>query len=285
MHLNFGWTTAQVLWTITFAALLVLLVVLLGRDRYKRFKLFTISIVLIAFRLLASRLLYGKMAPISFYELFIPLADLTAIVNLLVLVEVARRSFVGLSRRAWIIFTPILFAVAGGVVAVWGPWPAMKTLSAGTVLALLGGLQLFSLKSELLLNVLTAELGLLVLFFGRRYTAGWRTHAQGILIGLSTASIAQLTRDGVWQLIALKATAHSQAEYDRLVGLHEKLFNANEVVFLVAIVWWIGCLWLDDRGNLDAQSPAATEAAASETNPNLDNEASAGPEIMEPDQE
>jgi hypothetical protein len=265
MHLNFGWTTAQVLWTITFAALLVLLVVLLGRDRYKRFKLFTISIVLIAFRLLASRLLYGKMAPISFYELFIPLADLTAIVNLLVLVEVARRSFVGLSRRAWIIFTPILFAVAGGVVAVWGPWPAMKTLSAGTVL--------------------TAELGLLVLFFGRRYTAGWRTHAQGILIGLSTASIAQLTRDGVWQLIALKATAHSQAEYDRLVGLHEKLFNANEVVFLVAIVWWIGCLWLDERGNLDAQSPAATEAAASETNPNLDNEASAGPEIMELDQE
>jgi len=285
MHLNFGWTTAQVLWTITFAALLVLLVVLLGRDRYKRFKLFTISIVLIAFRLLASRLLYGKMAPISFYELFIPLADLTAIVNLLVLVEVARRSFVGLSRRAWIIFTPILFAVAGGVVAVWGPWPAMKTLSAGTVLALLGGLQLFSLKSELLLNVLTAELGLLVLFFGRRYTAGWRTHAQGILIGLSTASIAQLTRDGVWQLIALKATAHSQTEYDRLVGLHEKLFNANEVVFLVAIVWWIGCLWLDERGNLDAQSPAATEAAASETNPNLDNEASAGPEIMELDQE
>jgi hypothetical protein len=285
MHLNFGWTTAQVLWTITFAALLVLLVVLLGRDRYKRFKLFTISIVLIAFRLLASRLLYGKMAPISFYELFIPLADLTAIVNLLVLVEVARRSFVGLSRRAWIIFTPILFAVAGGVVAVWGPWPAMKTLSAGTVLALLGGLQLFSLKSELLLNVLTAELGLLVLFFGRRYTAGWRTHAQGILIGLSTASIAQLTRDGVWQLIALKATAHSQAEYDRLVGLHEKLFNANEVVFLVAIVWWIGCLWLDERGNLDAQSPAATEAAASETNPNLDHEASAGPEIMELDQE
>ena len=285
MHLNFGWTTAQVLWTITFAALLVLLVVLLGRDRYKRFKLFTISIVLIAFRLLASRLLYGKMAPISFYELFIPLADLTAIVNLLVLVEVARRSFVGLSRRAWIIFTPILFAVAGGVVAVWGPWPPLKTLTAGTTLALLGGLQLFSLKSELLLNVLTAELGLLVLFFGRRYTAGWRTHAQGILIGLSTASIAQLTRDGVWQLIALKATAHSQAEYDRLVGLHEKLFNANEVVFLVAIVWWIGCLWLDERGNLDAQSPAATEAAASETNPNLDNEASAGPEIMELDQE
>jgi hypothetical protein len=31
MHLNFDWTATQVLWTLTFAALLVLLVVLLGR--------------------------------------------------------------------------------------------------------------------------------------------------------------------------------------------------------------------------------------------------------------
>jgi hypothetical protein len=279
MHLNFGWTTVQVLWTVTFAALLVLLVVLLGRDRYKRFKMFTISIVLITFRLLASRLLYGKMAPISFYELFIPLADLTAIMNLLVLVELARRSFVGLKQRAWIIFTLVLFVVAGGVVAVWGPWPAMKTLTAGTTLALLGGMQLFSQKSELLLNVLTVELGLLVLFFGRRYTAGWRTHAQGILIGLSTAAIAQLIRDGVWELIALKAAPHSQAEYERLVGLREKLFNGNEVVFLVVIVWWIWRLWLDERGTVAAENPAPIEAATLE----VILEEHTGSETTEPD--
>jgi hypothetical protein len=281
MHLNFGWTTVQVLWTITFAALLVLLVVLIGRDRYKRFKLFTISIVLITFRLLASRLLYGKMAPISFYELFIPLADLTAIVNLLVLAELARRSFVGLGRRAWITFTLVLFAVAGGAVAVWGPWPALKTLTAGTTLALLGAMQLFSQKSELLLNVLTVELGLLVLFFGRRYKTGWRTHAQGILIGLSTAAIAQLIRDGVWDLIALKAVPHSQAEYERLVGLREKLFNGNEVVFLVVIVWWIWRLWMDERRNVAAENPAPIEAASGEATV----EENTGSEIAEPDQE
>jgi len=281
MHLNFGWTTVQVLWTITFAALLVLLVVLLGRDRYKRFKIFTISIVLITFRLLASRLLYGKMAPISFYEIFIPLSDLTAIVSLLVLVELARRSFVGLGRRPWIIFTLAVFAVAGGVVAVWGPWPPLKTLTAGTVLALLGGMQLFSQKSELLLNVLTVQLALLVLFFGRRYTAGWRTHAQGILIGLSTASIAELIRDGVWNLIALKAVPHSQAEYDRLIGLREKLFNANEVVFLAVIVWWIWRLWLDERETVAAESPATIEAAS----PAVILEEHTGSEIAEPDQE
>jgi len=285
MHLNFGWTTVQVLWTITFAALLVLLVVLLGRDRYKRFKWFAISIVLITFRLLASRLLYGKMAPISFYELFVPLADLTAIVNLLVLIELARRSFVGLGRRAWVIFTLVLLAVAGGVVAVWGPWPDMKTLTAGTTLALLGGMQLFSQKSELLLNVLTVELGLLGLFFGRRYKAGWRTHAQGILIGLSTAAIAQLIRDGVWELIALKAIPKSQAEYERLVGLHDKLFNAHEVVFLAAIVWWIWRLWLDEPQTIAIASPPALELADPETSPTLDEEPDANLDIAKPNLE
>jgi hypothetical protein len=285
MHLNFGWTTVQVLWTITFAALLVLLVVLLGKDRYKRFKWFTISIVLITFRLLASRLLYGKIAPISFYEVFIPLADLIVIVNLLVLVELARRSFVGLGRRAWTIFTLVLLAVAAGVVAVWGPWPAMKTLTADTVMSLLGGMQLFSQKSELLLNVLTVELGLLVLFFGRRYKAGWRTHPQGIVLGLSTAAIAELIRDGVWELIALKATPHSQAEYERLVALHDKLFNAHEVVFMAAIVWWIWCLWLDEPRTITVASTPAIESPDPETHATLDSDAETAPEITKPVQE
>ena len=56
MHLNFGFTTVQILWTLTFAALLVLLVVLLGRDRTRRFPWFTASIALVAVRLLASRM-------------------------------------------------------------------------------------------------------------------------------------------------------------------------------------------------------------------------------------
>jgi hypothetical protein len=128
------------------------------------------------------------------------------------------------------------------------------------------------------------ELGLLVLFFGRRYKAGWRTHAQGILIGLSTAAIAQLIRDGVWELIVLKAAPHSQAEYERVVGLREKLFNGNEIVFLVVIVWWIWCLWLDERRIIAAKSPALIEVATPETSATLDNDADANQEIAEPDQ-
>jgi hypothetical protein len=57
MHFS-GFNTVQILWTLTFAALLVLLVVLLGRDRARRFPWFTASMVLTALRLLASRMLY-----------------------------------------------------------------------------------------------------------------------------------------------------------------------------------------------------------------------------------
>jgi len=273
MHLNFGWTTLQILWTVKFAASLVLLVVLLGRDRYKQFKFFTIGIVLVTFRLLASRLLYGKMAQISMYEIFIPLADLLAVVNLLVLVELARRAFVGLKQRAWIVGTLALLAVGAGVLATWGPWPAWKTLSPGSTVALLTLLQLASQKGDLLVNVLTVELGLRVLLFGRRFKAGWRSHTQGILIGLSTVAAAQMIRDGVWESIVRKAAVHSQEEYNRLVGLQEKLFNATDVVYIVVLVWWIACLWMDEPRKVVAapaglaihEIPPVEEVPATET--------------------
>jgi hypothetical protein len=171
-----------------------------------------------------------------------------------------------LQRRAWIVGTLAVVVVAAGVVAVWGAWPAWKTLTAGTTLAVLGLMQLVSQKAELLVNVMTVELGLLVLLFGRRYKAGWRSHAQGIVIGLSTVAIAQLLRDGIWELIALKAAPHSQAEYERLVGLREKLFNASEVVFLAMVVWWIACLWMDEPGVVAGGSVeiAAAEEASVE---------------------
>src|SRR5580658_726930 len=113
MHFNFNFSAGEILWTLTFAALLVLLVVLLGRDRVKRFKWFTASIALMALRMLASRLLLGRMAPIVSSEIFLVLADLAAIVAVLVVVEMARRAFNGASRKAWIVATLILLAVAG----------------------------------------------------------------------------------------------------------------------------------------------------------------------------
>ena len=129
MHFNFDFTAVQVLWTLTFAALLVLLVVLLGRERARRFPWFTASIVLVALSKLGSRLLYGKLPEITSATIFITLADASMIVSLLVLVELARQAFGAVRRRTWIVWTLALVAVGGAVLAVWGPWPAWKTLT------------------------------------------------------------------------------------------------------------------------------------------------------------
>jgi len=52
-----------------------------------------------------------------FYEVFIPLGDLSAVVSLLILVELARKAFVGLGRRAWIVVSLAVLAV--GAVVLW----------------------------------------------------------------------------------------------------------------------------------------------------------------------
>jgi hypothetical protein len=160
----------------------------------------------------------------------------------------ARRAFSGAKRSIWIVNSLGMLTVAGLVLAVWGPWPAWKTLTANSHLAVLGLMQLAEIKGNLLVDVLTVELGLLVVIFGRRFKAGWRSHTQQIVIGLSTAASAHLVLQGTWQLIAMKAVAHSQAEYDRILGLRDKLTYTNGSVYVAVLLWWIVCLWIDEPG-------------------------------------
>ena len=262
MHFNFDFTTVQVLWTLTFAALLVLLVVLLGRDRARRFPFFTASIVLTALRLLASRELGGRMAMFTLSTIFVVLANVMALVGLLVIVEMARRAFVGLPRSLWIVNSLGLLAVAGTLLAVWGPWPAWKTLTADSHLAALRLMQMAAEKVDLLTIMLTVGLGLLVVLFGRRYKAGWRSHTQRIVIGLSTAAISQLAlilalqrMTAVLQRMALTATPQDRPAFDHLVAIRTNLINANSYVYLAVLVWWIGCLWIDEPGT-DSEAAA-----------------------------
>ncbi len=251
MPLNFHWTTVQVIWTLTFAAHLVLLVVLLGRDRAKRFPWFTVGISLVALRLISSRLLFNRLPQLTLGGIFVVLADISVVVSLLVLIEIARQVFgrvPGKPRAIWIL---ILFAIAGTVAATWGPWPALKTITPMTPIAILEMLQLLAQKGGLLIDVLTILLGLLVISYGRRYGVGFRKHAQRIMIGLSTASSAQIAVQIIWQVIAKTAKPHSMAEYERVVGLREKLFNGNSVVYLAVVVWWIACLWIEEPGSAE----------------------------------
>jgi hypothetical protein len=267
MHFNFDFSAGQILWTVTFAGVLVLLVVLMGRDRARRFPWFTVSMVMMALRMVASRLLSGRMPPITFSEIFLVLSDITSIIAILVVVEIARRAFKGAGRVAWIIWTIVLLAVGGVITAKWGPWPSWQTLTAGSTLSALRAMQLFAQKTDLLADTLTILLGLLVVLFGRRYGAGFRSHVQQIAIGLSTVSTAQLAVRLIWQQIAMHTTIHAQADYERVMALQEKFYNANNVIYLAVLLWWIACLWMDEPGGTAgavASAPAEIAAAAGE---------------------
>ena len=258
MHLNLDFSAHQVLWTLNFAAQLVLLVVLLGRDRVRRFPWFTAGIMLVALQLMAEELLAGRIATLLYKEILLALSDLGAIVGLLVLVEVARRVFAGARRPLWIVNTVGLLVVAGSVLVFLGPWPVVKDLALGSMVGKLRMMQLVALKGETLVALLTVELGLLVALFGRRFKAGWRSHAQQIVIGLSTVAITLLTIQAVVQSIVRTVHPKTQYEYDHAVGLLGKLMNANQVVYVAALLWWIVWLWLDEPGTL--KTPAADTA-------------------------
>jgi len=262
MHFNFHFTAVQVLWTLTFAAQLVLLVVLLGRDRIKRFPWFTLAIFMMALRLLASRLLFGRLPQVTLSEIFIVMADFSAIVGFLVVVEMGRRAFASVKRLYWFAGALAVLVVGIGILAAWGPWPARSTLTADSSIAVLRLMQLAAQKFDMLVDLLTVELGLLVVLLGRRWGAGWHTHTQRIVIGLSTASITQLSVQAVWQFIARTAAPHSQAEYERILGLRDKLFNANGAIYVAVLVWWIVCLWMDEPGAAAAEQPGETAPEA-----------------------
>lgn len=261
MHLNFAFTPVQILWTITFAAHLVLLVVLLGRDRARVFRWFTVAIALSALRLISSRLLYGRLPQLKMSEIFIVLADISALVALMVVGEAARRAFGTVQRRALIVWTIVLTVAGGLVLGFWGVWPAWKTLTAGTLISTLELMQLFAQKAGLLVDVLTIGLGVLVLLFGRRYGAGWRSHAQRLIIGLSTASLGRMGVQVIWDIITKTAKPHSMAEYQHILNLREQLLNANNAVYILVLVWWIIAFWIHEPG----QTPDVSEAPAEAT--------------------
>jgi hypothetical protein len=127
-------------------------------------------------------------------------------------------------------------------------------LTVDSPLALLRLLQLVAQKTDLLVEVLTIEMGLLVAAFGRKYAAGWRTHTQALSIGLSTVAAAWLAIQGIWQVIARTVHPLTRPEYERVIALGGKLVNANKVVYIAALVWWIIWLWFDEPKGVASDS-------------------------------
>lgn len=261
MHPAFGFSPVQILWILTFAALLVLLVVLLGRDRAKRFPVFTAGIVLVAFRLLSTRLLYGRLSPVATNVFFISLAMLSGLLSIAVVVELSRRAFAAANRKAWLIGAPITLLISGLMIALWGPWPGWNAFTGGGLMVALRIMQLVAQRSEMFADGLAIELGLLVLLYGRRFQAGWLSHTQQVVIGLSTAAIGQLTVRGVWQAIATHAVPHSEEEYLRLLSLQDKLYNSNSAIYVAVLIWWIAFLWREEPGAAASTQPVEISLA------------------------
>lgn len=249
MHLNFAFTTVQTLWALTFAGLLVLLVVLLGRDRARRSPIFTFSICLIALRLLASRLLFGRMDPILSGVIFLVLALVASLTMVAVLVEQARHAFKGASARNWIVGSSILGIVGLLGTILWGKWPAWSAITGPTASVLLLHLaQIVAQRLYQLADLLAIELCLLVLYAGHRFQSGWKSLTQKIIIGLAVAGFAESGVRALWQYIATHTIPHSQAEYEHAIGMQEKLYNANSILYILVLVWWIYWLWREEPG-------------------------------------
>lgn len=267
MHFHFPFSAGDILWTLTFAAHLVLLVVLMGRDRITRFPWFTTGIVIMALRILTIRLLVKRLPELTMESIIIIMADIGALVGLLVVVELARRAFGSVKRSTWVSAALALMVLGGVILKFWGPWPSWSTLMASSPMSTLRLLQLIAQKTSLLVDVETIAVALLIVLFGSRFRAGWRSHVQQIAIGLSTASIAQLVVQGTWQSIVQTAVAnpaivHSMTDRTRIMGLGEKLSNSNSTIYIAIMIWWIVCLWRDEpwAARAKAEQPAPDPA-------------------------
>jgi hypothetical protein len=53
---------------------------------------------------------------------------------------------------------------------------------------------------------------------------------------------------GTIQHIVRTVHPQSQAEYERILDLINKLGNASKAVYIAVLVWWIIWLWCDEPG-------------------------------------
>jgi len=280
--MHFPFSLVEVIWTLTFAAQLVLLVVLLGRDRSSRYPFFTAAVIMAALEMLARRLLSDKLPPLTSTELFLVLADIGVVVTFLVVIELARRAFRGASRTSWVAGALVLLAAAVTALWLWGPWPSRQTLDAHSLLGHLRLMQLGAEKGDLFNYFLFILLTLAAIFTGRRFHPGWRSHARQILLGYSVTGIAQIAVRVAWQKISSLPAPLSQAEFDHRMTMEMRLLDANSIVYLVVVLGWLICLWFDEPGSAAAAASSADgaeiggEAAPASEGP-ADGEATAAP--------
>jgi hypothetical protein len=248
MHL----TVEQIVWALVLTGHLVLLVVLLGRDRISRFPWFTAAIAVSTVHLIADHLLHGKLTMVDFYWQSYGAILVEAILGLLVLAELARRVFSNcksgliLNATGWLGWSLVTVCVAIGAVWLWGPWPTWNKLSEDPKQLPLLLVVLCGMKGQHFLALLTVEVGLLLAIFGKRFGSGLRSHPQLIMLGLSTYALGFLAVQATTDII--KHTVHltSRDQYEHIVRLFSNLDNGRFALWFLVLVWWIVWLWRND---------------------------------------
>jgi hypothetical protein len=251
----------QVLWTLTFAAHLTLMVVLIGRERLRRFPCFAAAIVLYALRLLAEVMLMGRLPMIPYRVAIVFFALMTPLVGLLVAVELARRAFAKAPARGWRIAAPIALVLAAAVTFFWGQWPIFHGFSWQNLFAMLSLLQFTAQKLDHFYDVLIIEAALLILFFGARYGAGWRSHARRVAVGVATVALAWIAIQASWLTVVANARPRTQQEYEQLVNLGAILGDLQKCIYLAATLWWIYSLWKQEPESAPAIAASSAEPA------------------------
>uniref|UniRef100_E6PY40 Uncharacterized protein n=1 Tax=mine drainage metagenome TaxID=410659 RepID=E6PY40_9ZZZZ len=274
MHFHFlHFTIEQVLWALVLAAHLVLLVVLLGRERSRRFSWFTAFTMLSTVRLLADHLLQGKLTTFAFYWQSYALLLAGSLFLIGVLIEITRQTFGAgaktgmpgkaikpLSPLAWQGWSFLLLVLAGVALFYWGQWPDLHAMKANPQAYPLLITVVIALKSELFTDILAILVGLMVLLFGPRFGNGFKSHPVQIVIGLSTTAMARLAVERITDSIKVSQKISSREQYQHILHLFTNLDNARLAVWLLAIVWWIYWLWRDEPGAIAARTVDASDA-------------------------
>ncbi len=273
MHL----TIEQILWALVVASHLVLLIVIIGRDRIARFPWFTTAIGFSTAHLIADHLLQGKLTTLAFYWQSYVSLTLEDAVGLLVLVELLRQVFSSgtggliLKPKGWIGGAFLTLAVAVGAVWLWGPWPSMAAMKAEPAQLPLLLVALTATKGQIFISLMTVQVALLLLVAGRRFGFGWRTHPQQIALGLSTNALGFLAVQGIADSIKRTVHLNSREQYERIVHLFTNLDNARSALWIVVLLWWIYWLWRDDSGSqlVDSAGLAEAEPAIADSMPTM----------------
>ena len=236
----------QIFWTLTFAAQLTLLVVLLGRERLRRFPFFTASIALYALRLLAEAMLTDRLQAIPYRVMVVLFALLTPVLGLLVAVELARRAFPGAGAKRWLRAAPPVVILAAAFALLWGQWPVFGGFNWMNPFAVLSLAQFVAQKLDLFFDALVVETALLIIILGAPFGAGWRSHVRRLALGMSLPALCWLGIQILWRGLTLRFRPRTQQEYEHLLGLGSALLNLQKTIYLAALLWWIYSLWRDE---------------------------------------